>query len=173
MNPALVRLLRVLLVFLAGGWLAAMVVMVPDDSWTVATAWASPAARNSALAGALAGLILSPFLVFYRAQWWAGLPVGLIGGALGVWLFFFFWPHEWQAGRWNAYKSTGLFLSVYWMSLIPLTMAMGVAAVVWAQRKVRPPRWARFLEDEPEDESRTEILTSPPPPDRPEAGEAP
>ena len=166
MNPALVRLLRVLTVYAVGGWLAALVVMVPDDSWTLGTAWADPAALRSMLSGGLAGLLISPFLVFRQAKWWAGLPIGLLTGAFAVWLYFFFWPHDWQAGRWNAYKSTGLFLSVYWMSLVPLVMALGVAATVWSQRKVRPPRWARDLEPEgaPRDEARADIL---PPQDSP------
>ena len=162
-----------LALYALGGWLAAMVVMLPDDSWTFTSAWASSQAWHAILAGLLAGLLATPPLALSKAPWWIGLPIGVLVGGAGLWLYFFFWPHEWQAGRWNAHKSTGLFLAVYWKKLVPLCAAVGGAATAWAQAPVRPSKWERALaEAEARDTSApaVQVIVTPPAPEAPPAG---
>ena len=127
MSDAWIRFGRVLVSLALGGWFTALLVMVPDDSWTLAEAAFSMAALKAATAGAVTGILFSPILVFRRMPAWVGAPMGLLAGLGGIWFFFFLWPHDWQAGRLNADKSLGLFLSVYWRSLLPTFLAVGVA----------------------------------------------
>ena len=101
-------------------------------------------------------------LVFRRTPWWIGLVLGAAAGAAAVWLFFFLWPHDWQASRWGATRATGFFLSVYWKRLFPCAMAFGAAATWWSQRPVTPPRWEQVLGEE----NRTEVLLLSPDPER-------
>lgn len=167
MSDAWIRFGRVLVSLALGGWFTALLVMVPDDSWTLAEAAFSMAALKAATAGAVTGILFSPILVFRRMPAWVGAPMGLLAGLGGIWFFFFLWPHDWQAGRLNADKSLGLFLSVYWRSLLPTFLAVGVATTAWCQRPVRPPRWMRVPEPEPDrpEEAMTEMIQPVRPPD--------
>lgn len=159
MSPSFVRLVRILLAFFAGGWAAAMVVMVPDSAWTFQTAALNINTMRAACLAMGIGLALSPPLVFRRTPWWVGIFLGLLAGGIGVWGFFFLWPHDWQAGRWGAYKSAGLFLAVYWKSLGPVVAAFGALAAWLAQRPVTAPRWEQALDD---DEAKVEVLVTTP-----------
>ena len=156
-SPDLVRLARVLLAFFAGGWVTALVVFVPDSAWTLETAAFSLTSMRSACLAAFVGLMVSPVLVFRRTPWWVGLVLGAALGAAAVWIYFFVWPHDWQASRWGATRAAGFFLSVYWSRLFPCAMAFGAAATWWSQRPVPQPRWEQVLEEE----SRIEVLITP------------
>ena len=132
-----------LLVFALAGWIAVIVMMARDDSWTLLRAAATRFPLQGALAATLGGLAWAPLLSWGRLSAWAGAPVGLLAGLTGLYLYFFAWPHDWQAGRLNAWKSVALFLEVYGWLLGPLAALAGGVAAGWARRPIRPPRWAR------------------------------
>ncbi len=148
-HPRWVRLGRVLVVFLAAGWLAGALVLATDEGQSLPGTLLHGMAMRSALAAVLAGLVWGPALAWTRLRWPAGVAIGLLVGLTALYVFFFLWPHGWQAGRLNAWKSAGLFARVYWRFLVPIAGLGGAVAAAWARRSVRPPRWALVDRDEP------------------------
>ena len=67
----------------------------------------------SAILGAFIASIFSPILSATWMRWYWGAILGLPVGFTVLTCFFFIEPHSWQASRWDAWKSAGLFVAVY------------------------------------------------------------
>jgi hypothetical protein len=106
----------------------------------------SSTAVRGAFAGIAGALPWAPLLGWARLRWPVGILVGQVVGMTGLYLFFFMWPPELQSGRLAAWRTAGLFITVFWKYLMPVSAVAGAAATLWARRSVRPPRWQLIAE---------------------------
>jgi hypothetical protein len=143
-----VRLLRVLVVFALGGWIAGGLVVATNADTSVVGGLTGVYAFRSALAGLAGGVVWGPLMGWARLRGYFGAVIGLVAGLTSLYLFFFLWPPSLQAGRLDAWKTAGLFVSVYWRYLIPVSVVAGAVACEWARRPVAPPRWQTMADDE-------------------------
>lgn len=106
----------------------------------------SSIALRGMVAGIAGALPWAPLLGWARLRWPAGILVGQVAGITALYLFFFMWPPELQSGRLAAWRTAGLFITVFWKYLMPVSAVAGAVATTWARRSVRPPRWQRIAE---------------------------
>lgn len=132
------------MIFALCGWIAgALVLGTNRDTTFFGSLWTQWTLRSAA-AAALGALAWSPLLAWARLRWYLGTLVGLAAGLTSVALFFFLWPPEMQDGRLHAWKTAGLFITVYWRFLIPASVVAGAAATEWTRWPVRTPRWEQI-----------------------------
>lgn len=140
-NPRWVRLTRVLVIFALCGWITSGLVLSTNEHETFfGSLWTLWPLRG-AVAAAIGGLVWGPLLAWLRLRWYLGAPAGLGAGLTALFIFFFIWKPEMQDGRLQAWKTAGLFITVYWRFLIPAAALAGAVAVEWSRRSVRKPRW--------------------------------
>jgi hypothetical protein len=141
-------LARVLVIFALCGWIAgALVLGTNKDATFLGSLWTAWPLR-SAIAAALGALVWGPLLAWARLRWYLGALVGLVAGLTALYLFFFIWPPEMQAGRLAAWKTAGLFITVYWRFLIPSSVVAGALGAEWTRWPVRTPRWQQIADGE-------------------------
>ena len=145
-NPRWVRLSRVLVIFALCGWIAGALVLGSDEDATFLGSLTARGAFRGAIAAALGALVWSPLLAWGRLRWHLGMLVGLLAGLAALFLFFFLWPPEMQEGRFGAWKTTGLFITVYWRFLVPSALIAGGVGAEWTRRPVRKPRWQHIAD---------------------------
>lgn len=143
------RLARVVAIFAVVGWLAAVCVGSTEDDANLRGLLLSGATVRSAIIGGLAGVIWGPTLAWARPPVWAGIPVGLISAVTGLFMYFFVFPHDWQGGRMEAWKSVKVMVGVYWMYLVPLAMLGGVLAAWWSRLGVPKRGWQKVAAEGP------------------------
>lgn len=148
MHARWIRLARVAITFAVVGWLAGALVLTTNSDQDTVGAFVHPIAFRSGLAALLASLAWGPALAWTRLRWIWGAIIGVPIGLTAIYVFFFIWPHGWQAGRVNAWKSVTLFTTIYWRYLIPMSCLAGALSSVWAKRTVRPPRWVEIADED-------------------------
>ena len=164
------RLARVVVVFALSGWVTgALILGTNQDATFLGSLWTAPPLR-SAIAAATGALVWGPVFSRTRPRWYLGTIIGVVAGLTALCLFFFIWPPDTQDGRWMAWKTAALFLTVYWRFLIPSSVLAGAAAAAWTRRPVPLPRWQQLAngDDLPE-----RPIPAPPRPPHPPPEEPP
>ena len=133
-----------LVIFALCGWVAGALVLGSDHDATFLGSLLSAGAFRSAIAASVGALAWSPLLAWGRLRWHFGMLVGLAAGLTALYAYFFIWPPEMQEGRAQAWKTTGLFVTVYWRFLIPSSLVAGAASAEWTNWPVRTPRWQQI-----------------------------
>ena len=108
------------------GWVAGTLVLASDDDRTMVDAITHLGARKSAFTALVAGLICLPLLRKLNPWPWA-LAVAPLMATIALLMYFFLWPHSWQASRFDAYKPAWLFTEVYWRFILPSAILAAAA----------------------------------------------
>lgn len=138
MRSALIRVVRVFLVFGLSGWLTGVLLLSTNDDTTMLGAAGTGTALQCAAAGLLISVIFGPLLAWLRPPTWAGALMGPLASTTGIYTFFWLWPHSWQPSRWAAWKSVGVVADAYWEYLLPGALVAGAFVAWWVSRDVRP-----------------------------------
>lgn len=139
-QPRSVQLLRTLTVFVVTGWTCAVAVRITDSGTTAQAALMGPTALRAAALGFAAGLPFAPLAAWSQQTGWKrlvqGALAGTCAGVLGVTVYFWLWPPEWNAGHLATLK---LFYKTYGMRVVPLGAAGGVFATLWSRQHEESP----------------------------------
>jgi hypothetical protein len=101
-------------------------------------AFLAPGLWISAILGLGIACAFSPVLAAPWVRWYWGALLGVPMGFTVLTCFFLVKPHSWQATRWDAWKSAGLFIAVYpWLIVPACLFAGGMGA--WLMRQDVPP----------------------------------
>ena len=144
LHPRWLQLLRTVLVFTLTGWACAVAVTITDnDTPFVRSVLGAPAIRAGVL-GIAVGLPWAPLAAWPHATGWRragqGALAGTLAGLLGVVVYFWLWPPEWNAGTMATLK---VFYKTYGLRVGPLSTLGGILAAGWAsQVAVQPPTLA-------------------------------
>lgn len=126
--PAIVRLLRIMTVFAAGGWLFGALT-VSDDGFLPAligeTAW------HAGVIAAMVGLLCSG-LIAWSGRWYVGALIAAVSSPPAIYLNFVLWPV--QSWKMDASKATQIVLASYWEYLLPIVLLGGAFAAWWSHR---------------------------------------
>ena len=129
-----VPLFRTLAVFVLTGWACAVAVRITDSNSSVRAALLGPPALRAAILGLAAGLPWAPLAAWSTGHGWArmlhGALAGTFAGILGVTVYFWLWPPEWNAGHLATLK---VFYKTYGLRVGPLSMAGGIVATLWSK----------------------------------------
>ena len=105
---------------------ASLLITVGQDNMSVITALVHPNVWIASLVGALVSIAASPLLTASWNRWYWSALLSLPLGILVVFGFFFLRPHSWQPNRWDAWKSTAMFVDIYPLTIIPACVAAGI-----------------------------------------------
>jgi hypothetical protein len=155
MSPRWNRLFRVTCVLAFAGWLSGAVIMATDADKGMLEAAIHPVSVRAFAAGIVAALAFGPLFGWTRIPTWAGALLGIPAGVLGVFAFFYIWPHEFQPSRMDSWKPTGIVLGVYWKWLVPIVLAAGALANRLASAAPPIPKgqaWEDLIEEHPAQE---------------------
>jgi len=92
---------------------------------------------SGALGLVIAG-VFSPILSSIWMRWYWGALLGIPVGFTVLTCFFLAKPHSWQASRWDAWKSAGLFIAVYPWVIVPACLFAGAIGAQLIQRDEPP-----------------------------------
>lgn len=155
------------MIFALCGWVAGALVLGTNQDTTFLGALWTPWTLRSAVAAGVAAVVWGPLLAWARLRWYLGALVGLVAGLTALYLFFFIWPPDMQDGRLEAWKTAGLFISVYWRFLIPASIVAGAGAAEWTRWPVRTPRWQQIADGDDLPEIPVPAPPRPPPEESP------
>ena len=135
LQPRRVQLFRTLTVFVLTGWACAVAVRITDSNTTLLSATFGLTAFRAAVLGLAVGLPWAPLAAWStRKGWKRGALGGLAGtfaGVLGVTVYFWLWPPQWDAGHMATLK---VFYKTYGLRVGPLSTLGGILAALWAGR---------------------------------------
>jgi len=139
LHPRWNQLFRTLVAFSLTGWACAFAVSVTNSDTSFLAAALGPSAIRSAILGIAVGLPWAPLAAWPDGRFVGKLGLGALAGTfagmLGVVVYFWLWPPEWNAGLVATLK---VFYKTYGLRVGPISTAGGIAAAAWAAR-VRVP----------------------------------
>ena len=140
LHPRWNQLLRTLIVFALTGWACAVAVTITDSKATLFLALLGPTAIRSTVLGLAVGLPWAPLAAWPQSRGWMragqGALAGTLAGIVGVVVYFWLWPPEWNAGTVATLK---VFYKTYGLRVGPLSTLGGIVAALWASRVVVAP----------------------------------
>ncbi|HCH64083.1 MAG: hypothetical protein CL927_11225 [Deltaproteobacteria bacterium] len=135
-----VPLFRTLAVFVVTGWTCAVAVRITDSNGSVLSALIGAPALRAAALGLAAGLPWAPLAAWSTRHGWIrlvhGALAGTFAGFLGVTIYFWLWPPEWNAGHIATLK---VFYKTYGLRVAPLSMVGGIIATLWSKHHDSSP----------------------------------
>lgn len=137
LHPRWIQLLRTVSVFSLTGWACAVAVAITNSDCTLAQAIIGLPAIRSAILGVAVGLPWAPLAAWPEggrlARAGQGALAGSLAGILGVVIYFWLWPPEWNAGTVATLK---VFYGTYGVRVGALSLLGGVVAAIWSSRVV-------------------------------------
>jgi hypothetical protein len=125
MMNALLRARRLIWLWALSSAIATMAIILQQDSASLIQSLFHPNVWIAAMAGLLTAAAMSPLLAARWMRWYWGALTGLPVGGFVLFCFFFAKPHAWQASRLEAWKSVGLFVTIYPLIIIPVALLTG------------------------------------------------
>ena len=135
LQPRWVQLFRTLAVFILTGWACAVAVRITDSQTSTLAAFFGLTAFRAAVLGLAVGLPWAPLAAWSTRSGWRrcalGGLAGTFAGVLGVTVYFWLWPPQWDAGHMATLK---VFYKTYGLRVAPLSTLGGILAALWAGR---------------------------------------
>jgi hypothetical protein len=125
MMNALLRARRLIWLWALGSAMATIAIILQQDSTSLIESLLHPNVWIAGMAGLLIAAAMSPILTARWMRWYWGALIGLPMGGIVMFCFFFAEPHAWQASRIEAWKSVGLFVTIYPLIIIPAALLTG------------------------------------------------
>jgi len=138
MMNALVRSRRLIWVWSGVSAATALYWQLTQGKMGFVEALLGPEPWISAVLGLGIACAFSPLLASSWVRWYWGALLGIPMGFTVLTGFFLVQPHSWQATRWDAWKSAGLFVAVYPWLIVPACLIAGGVGARLIQRDEPP-----------------------------------